>query len=44
MKNGEVLLVNDLWEITDLKNKLPTISNELLDQIEESVMESVNKV
>ena len=52
-KNGRVVhyelydLLNDLGEITDLKDKFPTISNALLNQIEEwrkSVMESVNKV
>ena len=52
-QNGTVLryelydLLNDLGETTDLKDKFPTISNELLNQIEEwkkSVMESVDKV
>ncbi|XP_065903953.1 N-acetylgalactosamine-6-sulfatase-like [Dysidea avara] len=40
-------LLNDLGETTDLKDKLPSIGNELLNQIEEwrkSVMESVDKV
>ncbi|XP_065904406.1 N-acetylgalactosamine-6-sulfatase-like [Dysidea avara] len=52
-ENGKVLrhylydLLNDLGETTDLKDKLPTIANKLLNQIEEwrkSVMESVDKV
>ena len=52
-KNGRVVhyelydLLNDLGETTDLKDKFPTISNELLNQTEEwrkSVMESVDKV
>jgi len=39
--------LNDLGETTHLKIKLPTISNELLNEIEEwkkSVMKSVDKV
>jgi len=52
-ENGTVVryylydLLNDLKETTDLKDKFPTIANELLSQIDDwrkSVMKSVDKV